>query len=326
MKPIKLKNGKWRIRPMINGRQMCFTFDYRPTKAEIDKIIIENTKTTSQGKSDRMSDCIRMYIESKDSILSPSTIKMYRSYLKNMPRWFLDLKLCDVNTYRVQSLINEYAKEYSVKYTRNVTALITATMRTFAPETIINTTLPSKPVQSEYRPSDDDIKRILAEAKGTMFEVALWLACFGLRRSEQICLTEDDLEGNVLTISKAKVQNANNEWIIKETKTAASVRQIILPDNIVDMIHRNGFYTGHPNSIVCWLYKTQDRLGIPRFPLHYFRHYYASKMSTIADEATVLELGGWKTDYVFKRNYRYAMPDNVEKAKTDATNLIKDLL
>lgn len=326
MKPIKLKNGKWRIRPMINGRQMCFTFDYRPTKAEIDKIIAENTPETYTGKSERMKNCIEMYIESKDSVLSPATVKAYRNYLKNMPARFLDLKLSEVNTYRVQSLINEYTKTHSVKYTRNVTALVTATMHTFAPETIIHTTLPKKAVQSEYRPTDEDIKRILAEAQGTKFEVALWLACFGLRRSEQICLSEDDLDGNILTISKAMVQSSSGEWITKETKTAASVRQIILPDNIVDLIHRNGFYTGHPNSIVCWLYKTQDRLGIPRFPLHYFRHYYASKMSTITDEATVLELGGWKTDYVFKRNYRYALPDNVEKAKTDATTMIKDLL
>ena len=81
MKPIKLKNGKWRIRPMINGRQMCFTFDYRPTKAEIDKIITENTSETYTGKSERMKNCIEMYIESKDSVLSPATIKAYRNYL-----------------------------------------------------------------------------------------------------------------------------------------------------------------------------------------------------------------------------------------------------
>lgn len=326
MKPIKLKNGKWRIRPMINGRQMCFTFDYRPTKAEIDKIIIENTSETYTGKSERMKNCIEMYIESKDSVLSPATVKAYRNYLKNMPAWFLDLKLSEVNTYRVQSLINEYTKTHSVKYTRNVTALVTATMHTFAPETIIHTTLPKKAVQSEYRPTDEDIKRILAEAQETKFEVALWLACFGLRRSEQICLSEDDLDGNILTISKAMVQSSSGEWVTKETKTAASVRQIMLPDNVVELIHKNGFYTGHPNSIVCWLYKTEDRLGIPRFSLHYFRHYFASKMSTITDEATVLELGGWRTDFVFKRNYRYAMKDNVEKAKMDATNLAKDLL
>jgi len=326
MKPIKLKNGKWRIRPMINGHQMCFTFDYRPTKAEIDKIIVENTSETYTGKSERMKNCIEMYIESKDSVLSPATVKAYRNYLKNMPAWFLDLKLSEVNTYRVQSLINEYTKTHSVKYTRNVTALVTATMHTFAPETIIHTTLPKKAVQSEYRPTDEDIKRILTEAQGTKFEVALWLACFGLRRSEQICLSEDDLDGNILTISKAMVQSSSGEWVTKETKTAASVRQIMLPDNVVELIHKNGFYTGHPNSIVCWLYKTEDRLGIPRFSLHYFRHYFASKMSTITDEATVLELGGWRTDFVFKRNYRYAMKDNVEKAKMDATNLAKDLL
>ena len=326
MKPIKLKNGKWRIRPMINGRQMCFTFDYRPTKAEIDKIIVENTSETYTGKSERMKNCIEMYIESKDSVLSPATVKAYRNYLKNMPAWFLDLKLSEVNTYRVQSLINEYAKTHSVKYTRNVTALVTATMHTFAPETIIHTTLPKKTVQSEYRPSDDDIKRILAEAQGTKFEVALWLACLGLRRSEQICLSEDDLDGNILTISKAMVQSSSGEWVTKETKTAASIRQIMLPDNVVELIHKNGFYTGHPNSIVCWLYKTEDRLGIPRFPLHFFRHYFASKAATITDEATVLQLGGWRSDYVFKRHYRYALPENVEKAKKDAQNLIKDLL
>ena len=160
-----------------------------------------------------------------------------------------------------------------------------------------------------------------------MFEVALWLACFGLRRSEQICLTEDDLNGNVLTISKARVQDKDNLWITKDyTKTAASVRQIILPDHVVDLIHKNGFYQGHPNSIVCWLYKAQRRLGIPQFSLHYFRHFYAAKMSTITDEASVLELGGWKTDYVFKNTYRYALPENVDKAKEDASRLIENLI
>ena len=90
--------------------------------------------------------------------------------------------------------------------------------------------------------------------------------------------------------------------------------------------YRKGFYKGHPNSILVWLYKAQKRLGIPRFSLHYFRHYYASKMATITDEATVLELGGWKTDHVFKSAYRYALPENVDKAKEDASKLIQNLM
>ena len=323
MKVTKLKNGKYRIRPMINGEQRCFTFDYRPTKADIDKIIGDNSTT---GKTS-VSESVARYIETKERVLSPSTIKMYRAYLRNMPQWFLKLRLSEVDSYKLQTLANEIMRTHSVKYARNINALVTATLALFAPSVNVRVTFPRKTLKDDYKPSNEDIKRILEESKNTMFEVALWLACFGLRRSEQICLTEDDLNGNVLTISKARVQDKNNEWITKDyTKTAASVRQIILPDHVVNLIHKNGFYQGHPNSIVCWLYKAQKRLGIPKFSLHYFRHFYAAKMSTITDEASVLELGGWKTDYVFKNTYRYALPENVDKAKEDASKLIENLI
>lgn len=323
MKVTKLKNGKYRIRPMINGEQRCFTFDCRPTKADIDKIIGDNSTT---GKTS-VSESVARYIETKERVLSPSTIKMYRAYLRNMPQWFLKLRLSEVDSYKLQTLANEIMRTHSVKYARNINALVTATLALFAPSVNVRVTFPRKTLKDDYKPSNEDIKRILEESKNTMFEVALWLACFGLRRSEQICLTEDDLNGNVLTISKARVQDKNNEWITKDyTKTAASVRQIILPDYVVDLIHEKGFYQGHPNSIVCWLYKAQKRLGIPKFSLHYFRHFYAAKMSTITDEASVLELGGWKTDYVFKNTYRYALPENVDKAKEDASRLIENLI
>ena len=323
MKVTKLKNGKYRIRPMINGEQRCFTFDYRPTKADIDKIIGDNSTT---GKTS-VSESVARYIETKERVLSPSTIKMYRAYLRNMPTWFLKLRLSEVDSYKLQTLANEIMRTHSVKYARNINALVTATLALFAPSVNVRVTFPRKTLKDDYKPSNEDIKRILEESKNTMFEVALWLACFGLRRSEQICLTDQDLNGNVLTISKARVQDKNNEWITKDyTKTAASVRQIILPDHVVDLIHKKGFYQGHPNSIVCWLYKAQKRLGIPKFSLHYFRHFYAAKMSTITDEASVLELGGWKTDYVFKNTYRYALPENVDKAKEDASRLIENLI
>ena len=323
MKVTKLKNGKYRIRPMINGEQRCFTFDFRPTKADIDKIIGDNSTT---GKTS-VSESVARYIETKERVLSPSTIKMYRAYLRNMPQWFLKLRLSEVDSYKLQTLANEIMRTHSVKYARNINALVTATLALFAPSVNVRVTFPRKTLKDDYKPSNEDIKRILEESKNTMFEVALWLACFGLRRSEQICLTEDDLNGNVLTISKARVQDKNNEWITKDyTKTAASVRQIILPDYVVDLIHEKGFYQGHPNSIVCWLYKAQKRLGIPRFSLHFFRHFFAAKMSTVTDEASVLELGGWKTDYVFKNTYRYALPENVDKAKEDASRLIENLI
>ena len=302
MKIQKLKNGKYRIRPMINGEQRCFTFDYKPSALEISKIIAEN----SSGGRESVRQAVSEYIEMKEAVLSPSTIRSYRVYLNNMPDDFLDLKLRDIDSVKMQKLVNRYITTHSVKYAKNVCGLLVSVLGLFEPEKNIKVTYPKKINEPPYNPSDDDIKRILEEAKGTRYEVALWLACFGLRRGEQICLEESDLEGNVLTISKSMVLNSQKEWVIKETKTAASTRQIILPDHVVELIHEHGFYKGHPNTIVKWLNRTQDRLGIPRFPLHYFRHFFASKMSTITDEATVLQLGGWKTDHVFKSRYRYA--------------------
>ena len=66
---------------------------------------------------------------------------------------------------------------------RNYHGFISSVLKTFRPNLILNTTLPQKVKNEPYVPSDDDIKRILAEASGTRFEIPIMLACFGLRRS-----------------------------------------------------------------------------------------------------------------------------------------------
>ncbi len=58
---------------------------------------------------------------------------------------------------------------------------------------------------------DEDIRRILEYAKGTEYEIPLILACYGLRRSEICALTTEDINGDILSITKAKVQGKNNE-------------------------------------------------------------------------------------------------------------------
>ena len=103
MKVQKLKNGKYRIRPMVNGVQKCFTFDFKPTIADIDKIIKENDTRHSAS----VSECVRLYIDTKESVLSPSTTKQYRSYLRNMPESFLALPICAVDSFKLQSLAND---------------------------------------------------------------------------------------------------------------------------------------------------------------------------------------------------------------------------
>lgn len=71
-------------------------------------------------------------------------------------------------------------------------------------------------------------------------------------------------------------------WVEKTTKTTSSTREIVIPMEIADKVREKGYiYKGHPNSITRFLENTEDALGIPRFPLHKLRHYFASKMSAL---------------------------------------------
>ena len=317
----KLPSGSYRVRETIDGKRYTVTFKKKPNSVEIAKAFKDKGRGKRKGT---FLEAAETYIAAKESTLSPATIRAYKAYLRNIPDDFVNLKLAEVDSLAVQKVINSYT-EHSPKYMRNVYGFIRAVVALFDAQAIINVSIPQTALKRDVRPSTDDIKRILKEAEGTMFEVALWLAVYGLRRSEQICLTEDDLNGNILTINKAMVQDSNLQWVVKETKTPESCREIYLDDYVVDLIHKNGFYKGHPNSVVCWLYKTQKRLGIERFPLHYFRHYFASRMSTITDEATVLKMGGWKTDFVMKNRYRYAIDENIEKAQKASADLMNGL-
>ena len=106
---------------------------------------------------------------------------------------------------------------------------------------------PQKVKNEPYIPSDDEVIRILEYAKGTDYEIPLILACYGLRRSEICALTLEDINDDVVSITKAKVQDEDKKWVIKTTKTTSSTREIIIPMDVADKIRQKGYiYKGYP--------------------------------------------------------------------------------
>ncbi|MCM1184974.1 MAG: tyrosine-type recombinase/integrase [Lachnoclostridium sp.] len=132
----------------------------------------------------------------------------------------------------------------------------------------------------------------------------------------------------ILHITKAIVQNDQREWVLKTTKTVESTRSIIIPSELAEKIRSQGYvYKGHPGRITKYLEKVEDRLGIPRFPLHKLRHYFASQMSALGvPEADLLKMGGWRTDHVMKSVYRHSMMDKEENAKREAAEKLRNAL
>lgn len=329
MKIEKLPSGSYRIRKMYKGKTYTVVTDYKPTQKEAIQLMADELDKV-QKKYERMTfqRAAEEYIASKHNVLSPSTIRGYNGILRNLPGAFLGKNINDITAMDVQTEINRLSGNHSPKTVRNYHGFISAVLGAFCPNLKICTTLPQKLKNEPYIPSDEDVKRILDYAKDTKYEIPLILACYGMRRSEICALTPADINGDVVTINKAKVQNENMEWIIKTTKTTASNREIIIPTKIADKIREQGYvFNGYPGKITDFLMSAQKKLEIPHFPLHKLRHYFASKMSAMnVPEADIMKFGGWETDYVMKGVYRHAMEDKNRKAQREAADKLENIL
>ena len=315
MKIEKLPSGSYRVRKQINGKKISLTFDYKPTQAEVLRKLSELADTHSVHDSFRT--CALSYIKSKENIISPKTAKTYYSTLNSsLSDQFKEKRISDINQQDIQLEVNQYAAEHSPKSVRNLHGFISGVLRQFRPDMKIYTTLPQMVPNEPYTPSEDDIKRILDASKDDHpNHICFQLGIMSLRRSEIMALTLDDIDGNILTINKALVQNSNNEWIIKATKTTASTRKVYLPDCLVDEIRQQGYvYNRHPNKMNLALAQYQKQLGIPHFRFHDLRHFFASYAHAHGiSDADILATGGWKSDYTMKRVYRHEM--NAEKSQ-----------
>lgn len=329
MKIEKLPSGSYRVRKMYKGKTYTVVFDYKPTQKEVVQAMAkELVQVQEKHKSMTFRIAAKEYIESKRNVLSPSTIRGYNTIIKQIPESFIEQNVHDITAIDVQKEINNFSKNHSPKSVRNYHGFISAVLGAFCPNLKLNTTLPQKIKNEPYIPSGNDIKKILGYVKGTMFEIPIILACYGMRRSEICALTLDDIDKDVVHINKAMVQDENKKWIVKTTKTTAGTRDIIIPPEIADMIRQQGYvYKGHPNSITCYLTKVQDALEIPHFSIHKLRHFFASKMSALGiPEADILKMGGWETDRVMKSIYRHSMIDREEQAKRDAAEKLRNAL
>ena len=315
----KLKSGSYRARLMVDGKRYSVTFSHKPTEREAYSVIMDKIHSDT-GIKGTFKYYASEYISLKENVISPRTVREYITTVKLIPEWFNSLDLGKIKASDVQRVINELAVDRSPKTVRNYHSFIASVFNMYRPGFALNTTLPQKVKNKDYIPTSEDIVRILEYSKSTENEIFLKLACLGLRRSEICALEITDLDvNNVLHINKALVLDKDNNWVKKSTKTTASTRNIPVPEQLAAQIREQGYiYRQSPNNVIKWLNKAQDNLGIPRFQLHKFRHYFASSlMEKGATSKDIMALGGWETDAVMKSVYQHSL-----KRDEDNRNLV----
>ena len=328
----QLPSGSYRIKQMYKGKVYSVTVKYKPTRKEALRLMADRMHEFDIVKKDgRMlfSDGATQYIDSKESVLSPSTIREYRACIKRFPKWFVDMPLYEITQTDVQKCINELARDKAPTTVRWYHSFISFTLEQFRSDIKLKTSLPIVRKKEPYIPSEDDITRILEYVKEVYPHcyVALVLGCYSLRKSEICALQVSDIDNkNMCHINKALVLSSDGTWVVKGTKTARSARVIPLPKEICDRIRKQGYvYKGSPNMLSHYLTNAQDALGIPRFSLHKTRHYCASKLLDMGYSLQdVKEWCGWNNNNTPMEIYIHSMKMKNESQKKNISEKLAD--
>lgn len=314
---IEEHHGSYRVRKTLKGVTYTATFEKKPTEKEaliaISRII-EEADTCAKGSFEEFA---LKYIEGRKNVVSPSTVRTYNTKLKQLSDEFKNINLTKMTNADVQEEVSRLAEKLEPKTVKTTYGFITSVLTEFKPNMKLRVKLPQAIKKVLYEPTNEDIRRILEDVKGTEYSVAFQLGVWGCREGEIAALEIEDLNDNNLHIHRTMVLDENNKWIIKETpKTDDSNRILPLPQELADEIREQGFiFDKVPNRLNKKIHDVQKKLGIPEFKFHTLRSYFASYAHSLGiPDADIMAIGGWKTDTVMKRVYRKSIEESKKES------------
>lgn len=265
-------------------------------------------------------EAIDRYIESKSNVLSPSTIRGYRTLRRNSLQCLMDTALPDLTADDIQRAVNEEAREHSPKTVRNAHGLISAVLEMYAPDLRLNTTLPMRVKPDISIPKEAEIIKMFEAAAGTDLEVPLYLAaCCGLRRSEVCGLrwSEINFDTGTLTVSYAMVTDEEFKPVIKSPKTETSKRTIKLLPVVIDKLKEKRAAASGEFVVEMRDYDIYNRfitlcrkLGITQYRFHDLRHYCVSVMLSLnIPKNYIADYMGHATENMIDKVYGHIMAE-----------------
>lgn len=199
-----------------------------------------------------------------------------------------------------------------------------------APKGIIDgLKMPKNDTREKRALSDEEASELLSlfAANLTPYTVcaAMCLAC-GLRRSESLAVTWDDIRGATLSVDKS----LDEKGAAKAPKTKAGVRSVPIPPALGAMleewkmrqrIHGEGAvcsYDGSymkPGTMTVWWQRKAKDIGIEGVTLHELRHTYLTMLARKGVHPRVMqELAGHETIDVTMRIYSHVAMAEKEAA------------
>lgn len=306
--PVQLPSGSWRCQVMVNGQRISVV-DQDPAVAHAKALALKAGIIHKDKSPQAMTvgDAIDRYIESKDSVLSPATVAGYKRLREHALQDLMGVRLSMLTQEAVQRAVNKMAKDKSPKSVRNAHGLLSAALAVYRPDMVLRTTLPQKKRYEAAVPSGEDVQAIMAAARGTKEELPILLAVWlGLRMSEILGLKGEDVDGGVLHIRRALVDEGE-----KGTKTYGSQRDLPLPDYIrglMDPKPGEHLVKLTRRALYCRFQALCKKAGVQHYRFHDLRHINASIMLALGvPNKYAQERMGHATDNMLKTVYQHTM-------------------
>lgn len=310
MKAQKLPSGSYRVRVYDSETKKYISFtESTEDEALYQAMAWKTNRKTKKIASLTIGEAIDEYISSKENILSPKTIYVYRQIRNNGLADLCHIPVEDITNQQIQASVNRLSLKRSAKTVRNAHGLLAAVLNVYAPDFRIRVTLPKTQKKFKEFP---DVADIIKAIMDTNIEIpcllALWL---GLRMSEIRGAKKTDIKDGVLTIHSTII-TVGGEHIEKEsTKTYDSARQLCLPERLICLINDlpdNQIYLTPYSGQTIYLYfkRLLDANNLPPITFHDLRHMNASIMLALGiPDKYAMERGGWSNPSVMKSVYQH---------------------
>lgn len=268
-----------------------------------------------------VSDCVDGYLTIKGGVLSPNTIRGYNNIKEShIDGGIGDIPLVDIKQPIVQHWITSLVqKGLAPKTVKNCFGLLQSAIKMYNPTIGMDIQLPMDARKVVKSPSDDDVKRIIEAIKtkgDRTLLIAVYLGAFGMMREAEICALESyDIRGNMVSINKALALTKDNEWVVKLPKTISSIRDVEVPQFVVDEMKgiEGRIVPLTPTALYNRYRKVISKLGM-HYTFHQLRHYSCSVLHAIGiSDLALTRMGGWSTDFTMKKVYRNIIDDEQKR-------------
>lgn len=342
-KPIELPSGSWRCQVMVNGKRIDVIED-DPVAAHAKALAIKSG-VVEEEKGERkgdiaLKDAIQKYIDQRDKVLSPSTIRGYHVIMENRFPALMKKTVSKIDERDLQEAINAEAKAKSAKTIKNSIGLVVAVLGEYKTINTKRLRFPQRAKKEHPYLDGDQIVRLISACQGDIAEIPILLGVWlGMRRSEIFGLQWEsiDFERSKISVDHSLVYDKDENPILKTAmKTETSNRILDCPQYIMKKLdeyqpvleRRTGaVFHMHPNTVYKNLEKICKSCDIPFVGVHGLRHTNASVMLSLGIvDKIAMARGGWSSKETMERIYQHLFDSDKQAADTAINDYFNELV